>query len=252
MAAGLWTKVLVVKLVSMRSSRLPFWLATRMYEPSGAGNAACACRVPVLPTVVSKQFSGLRALGVEDHDVSAGDERQDRVRVLVVEQDHVRAHGVSARRGPAEIGRVRAQIEPGDRPRARGAACPSGANRRRSGAGRRSPAGCRTDRRSRPRSRPCRASGAAACERFAAVKPEIAVADHAQRQERGGREHTGGGEKGCRIFMVCLLIHVTRKSARKHRQSEIVRRRSATLTLGGRDLTVGAPQSQTDQRTLEA
>jgi hypothetical protein len=36
-AAGLWTKVLVAKLVSMRSSRLPFWLATRMYEPSGAG-----------------------------------------------------------------------------------------------------------------------------------------------------------------------------------------------------------------------
>ncbi len=31
-----------------------------MNEPSGAGYAACAWRVPVLPTVVSKQFSGVR------------------------------------------------------------------------------------------------------------------------------------------------------------------------------------------------
>ena len=91
-----------------------------MNEPSGAGYAACAWRVPVLPTVVSKQFSGVRALGVEDHDVSAGHERQDRVRVLVVEQDHVRAHGVSAGRGPAQIRGGRAQVEAGDRPRVRG------------------------------------------------------------------------------------------------------------------------------------
>ena len=61
-AAGLCVKVLVLKFVSMRSSRLPFWFATRMNEPSGAGNAACACRVPVLPTVVSKHCSGVRDL----------------------------------------------------------------------------------------------------------------------------------------------------------------------------------------------
>ena len=36
-AAALCVKVLVAKLVSMRSRRFPFWLATRMNDPSGAG-----------------------------------------------------------------------------------------------------------------------------------------------------------------------------------------------------------------------
>ena len=121
MAAGLCAKVLVAKLVSMRSSRFPFWLATRMNEPSGAGYAACACRVLVAPDRRLEAVQRAARLRVEDHDVAAGDEREHRVGVLVVEEDHVRPDGIPSGCRAAQVGGLRAEIEPGDRLGLRGA-----------------------------------------------------------------------------------------------------------------------------------
>jgi hypothetical protein len=59
-AASLRMNVCFLKSESIRSSRLPFWFATRMYEPSPDGNAACACR-PVGDCDARRHSSGLRA-----------------------------------------------------------------------------------------------------------------------------------------------------------------------------------------------
>jgi hypothetical protein len=52
--------------------------------------------------------------GIEDHDVPARHKRDHGVRVLAVERDHVRPHGIAAGGRPAEIGGTGAEIEPRD------------------------------------------------------------------------------------------------------------------------------------------